>query len=79
MTNHNADNAAKSRTIKFRGMRKDNNEWVYGDLVHSALTAFHWEKIEELEVAYIGEYESITGRRLDITYLRKSIELLTKK
>lgn len=37
------------------------------------------EKIEELEVAYIGEYESITGRRLDITYLRKSIELLTKK
>lgn len=37
------------------------------------------EKLEEVEVAHIGEYESITGRKLDITYLRKSIELLTKK
>ena len=24
-----------NRTIKFRGMRKDNNEWVYGDLFTS--------------------------------------------
>ena len=37
------------------------------------------DKIEELETTSIGEYESITGRKLDITYLRKSIELLTKK
>ncbi len=35
MTNHNADNAAKTRTIKFRGMRIDNNEWVYGNLLLS--------------------------------------------
>ncbi len=37
------------------------------------------EKLEELETTSIGVYEGITGRKLDITYLRKSIELLTKK
>lgn len=43
-----------NRTIKFRGMRKDNNEWVYGDLVHRALTAFHY--VSEIGIKPIDCY-----------------------
>lgn len=28
------------REIEFRGMRIDNGEWVYGDLVHDAISAY---------------------------------------
>ena len=43
-----------SNRYKFRGMRKDNNEWVYGDLVHSALTAFHY--VSEIGIKPIDCY-----------------------
>jgi len=32
------------REIKFRGKRKDNNEWVYGSLVTYGNQVFIWEK-----------------------------------
>lgn len=30
MTNHNADNAAKTNRYKFRGQDIDTNQWHYG-------------------------------------------------
>ncbi len=39
--------------IKFRGQRKDNKEWVYGDLIHNA---FNGTKIVDIGIKEDGCY-----------------------
>ena len=43
------------RTIKFRGKRKDNNEWVYGDLTHKVKT--YAKGSEDTVTIFHGQYE----------------------
>lgn len=55
------------REIKFRGVRKDNGEYVYGDLIHRYKKIFilpfgEEEKIEVKSVAQFVEQNWVDGR-----------------
>ena len=47
-----------NRTIKFRGKRIDNGEWVYGDLLQPTELCYIYE---------ISDCESIDGTRYEVT------------
>jgi uncharacterized phage protein (TIGR01671 family) len=43
------------RQIKFRGKRLDNDEWVYGDLIH----------IDDSDIGIVTDYDHWQGCRVD--------------
>ena len=44
-----------NRQIKFRGKRLDNDEWVYGDLIH----------IDDSDIGIVTDYDHWQGCRVD--------------
>lgn len=44
-----------NRQIKFRGKRLDNDEWVYGDLIH----------IDKSDIGIVTDYDHWQGCRVD--------------
>lgn len=47
------------RTIKFRGNRVDNGEWVYGDLHHGFITGIGYINGREIHPETLGQFTGL--------------------
>ena len=56
------------RQIKFRGKRLDNDEWVYGDLIH----------IDDSDIGIVTDYDHWQGCRVDPETVGQFTGLLDK-